>query len=153
MTTIPFFPYRLFFLYIEPVSALAAYLGDISLPSTIAPESLMPVLSTQTTMALLQLANLYLLFTLNEHLALSSTNNQGATGSKKNYTTLLFCLLVADFRHRYTMAPLGAEVFWRVQDWNATVWGSVGFVYMGATVRIAFLAGLGLGNDEKKRIE
>ncbi|KAJ7598470.1 hypothetical protein C8J56DRAFT_914143 [Mycena floridula] len=157
MTTIQFFPYRLFFLYIEPVSALAgafyaaflpeAYLRDLSLPSTIAPESLMPVLSTQTTMALLQLANLYLLFALNEHLVLSSTNNL------KTWRRLLFCLLVADFGHLYTMAPLGAEVFWRVQDWNAMVWGSVGFVYMGATMRIAFLAGSGLGNDEKKRIE
>lgn len=33
------------------------------------------------------------------------------------------------------------------------IWGSVGFVYMGATMRLAFLAGLGTNNrntDQKE---
>jgi hypothetical protein len=93
-------------------------------------------------MVLLQLANLYLLFALNEHLVLSSTN------SLKTWRRLLFGLLVADFGHLISMAPLGADVFWRVGDWNAMVWGSVGFVYAGASMRMSFLAGLGLGNAE-----
>ncbi|KAF7356116.1 hypothetical protein MVEN_00942000 [Mycena venus] len=142
--SIPFI-YKLFFLYIEPVSALAGayyaafrpddYLSDLSLPGgRLEP----PSLTTQSKMVLLQLANLYLLFALNEHLVLSSTN------SLKTWRRLLFGLLVADFGHLYSMAPLGADVFWRVGDWNAMVWGSVGFVYAGASMRMAFLAGLGL---------
>ncbi|KAJ7648627.1 hypothetical protein DFH06DRAFT_1209230 [Mycena polygramma] len=137
--------YKLFFLCIEPISALAGayyaafraddYLADLSLPGGRL-ES--PSLTTQNKMVLLQLANLYLLFALNEHLVLSSTN------SLKTWRRLLFGLLVADFGHLYSMAPLGAEVFWRVADWNAMVWGSVGFVYAGASMRIAFLAGVGL---------
>jgi hypothetical protein len=150
--SIPFFPYKIFFLYIEPISALAGayyaafqpadYLRDLSLgtPST-------PTLSTQVNMTLMQLANLYLLFALNEHLVLASTS------SIKTWRRLLFGLLVADFGHLVTMAPLGAEVFWRVWEWNAMVWGSVGFVYLGASLRMCFLAGVGLGarNAAQKR--
>ncbi|KAK7024848.1 hypothetical protein R3P38DRAFT_2951441 [Favolaschia claudopus] len=141
--------YRLFFLYIEPISALAGayyaafqpdnYLKDLSLPGL---QLDSPSLTTQNRMVLLQLANLYLLFALNEHLVLSSTN------SLKTWRRLLFGLLVADFGHLVSMAPLGAEVFWRVGDWNAMVWGSVGFVYAGASMRMSFLAGLGLGSEE-----
>ncbi|KAJ7923481.1 hypothetical protein B0H13DRAFT_1979976 [Mycena leptocephala] len=143
-SNIPFI-YRLFFLYIEPVSALAGayyaafrpddYLGDLSLPGG---RLALPSLTTQNKMVLLQLANLYLLFALNEHLVLSSTN------SLKTWRRLLFGLLVADFGHLISMAPLGVDVFWRVADWNAMVWGSVGFVYAGASMRMSFLAGLGL---------
>lgn len=137
--------YRLFFLYIEPLSALAGayyaafrpadYLADLSFgdlkPST-APAP------TQTNMALLQLANLYLLFALNEHFVLSSTN------SMITWRRLLVGLLIADFGHLVTMAPAGSGIFWRVWEWNAMAWGSVGFVYAGATTRMCFLAGVGL---------
>lgn len=136
--------YRLFFLYIEPLSALAGayyaqfephrYLQDLSLSSPAAATSL----TTETSMALTQLANLYLLFALNEHLVLSSTS------SLKTWRRMLLCLLVADFGHLFSMAPLGAGVFWRVWEWNAMIWGSVGFVYLGASMRIAFLLGLGM---------
>ncbi|KAE9409152.1 hypothetical protein BT96DRAFT_582599 [Gymnopus androsaceus JB14] len=147
LSTIPF-PYTMFFLYIEPISALAGfyyaafkpydYLNDLSLSGTIVKPTT-PLVTTQTNMALLQLANLYLLFALNEHLVLSSTT------SIKTWRRLLFCLLVADFGHLATMAPLGTDVFWKVWEWNAMVWGSVGFVYIGASMRISFLCGLGLG--------
>ncbi|KIK70578.1 hypothetical protein GYMLUDRAFT_65797 [Collybiopsis luxurians FD-317 M1] len=145
MSTIPFFPYALFFIYLEPISALAGayyaacrpndYLNDLSLTSTVVKAA---SLTTQMDMALLQLANLYLLFALNEHLVLSSTT------SIKTWRRLLFCLLVADFGHLATMAPLGLDVFWKVWEWNAMIWGSVGFVYVGASMRISFLCGLGL---------
>ncbi|KAF7308130.1 hypothetical protein HMN09_00660500 [Mycena chlorophos] len=144
--------YRLFFLYIEPISALAgayyaafqpgAYIRDLSLPS--ARPALATPLSTQSTMVLLQLANLYLLFALNEHLVLSSTT------SVKTWKRLLFGLLVADFGHLVSMAPLGLDVFWRVGEWNAMCWGSVGFVYAGASMRMAFLAGIGLAGEKEK---
>ena len=152
--SIPFFPYRLFFLYIEPISALLgayyaafkpeAYLKDLSL-NALPSSSLVSPLSTQTNMALLQLANLYFLFALNEHFVLSSTS------SLVTWRRLLIGLLIADFGHLVTMAPLGSEVFWRVWDWNAMVWGSVGFVYIGASMRLCFLVGIGLSSVTESR--
>jgi hypothetical protein len=154
MSTIPFFPYTIFFIYLEPISALAgayyaafqpqAYLNDLSLSGTIANRAA-PVVTTQMNMVLLQLANLYLLFALNEHLVLSSTT------STKTWRRLLSVLLLADFGHLASMAPLGSDVFWKVWQWNAMVWGSVGFVYLGASLRISFLYGLGLKNSTNKK--
>ncbi|KAJ4002229.1 hypothetical protein F5050DRAFT_483605 [Lentinula boryana] len=154
MSTIPFFPYTIFFLYIEPLSALAGacyaafkpqdYLSDLSLSNAIA-NPIIPLVTTQMNMALLQLANLYLLFALNEHLVLSSTT------SIKTWNRMLFCLLIADFGHLLSMVPLGTDVFWKVWEWNAMVWGSVGFVYVGASMRISFLCGLGLSSPNTRR--
>ncbi|KAH9002281.1 hypothetical protein EDB86DRAFT_3063387 [Lactarius hatsudake] len=127
-------PYRLFFLYVEPISALAgAYYA--------ASQFTRAVVDTPTSMSLFQLANLYLLFALNEHLVLSSTS------SLKTWRRLLSCLLIADFGHLATMSPAGPEIFWNVWRWNAMAWGSVGFVYLGATIRMCFLTGVGLGRD------
>ncbi|KAF5392491.1 hypothetical protein D9757_002325 [Collybiopsis confluens] len=147
MSAIPFFPYRFFFIYLEPLSALAGayyaavhprdYLNDLRLSDTVI-KPVVPAVTTQMNMALLQLANLYLLFALNEHLVLSSAPPM------RTWRRLLFCLLIADFGHLATMAPLGAEVFWKVWEWNAMVWGSIGFVYLGASMRVSFLCGLGL---------
>jgi len=142
------FTYRLFFLYIEPISSLAGayyaavhthdYLLDLARPTQ--GDFARAVLDTPTRMSLSQLANLYLLFALNEHLVLSSTS------SLKTWRRLLFGLLVADFGHLATMIPAGPEIFWNVSKWNAMAWGSVGFVYLGAAFRLCFLAGVGLGH-------
>ncbi|KAF8505933.1 hypothetical protein F5888DRAFT_1791884 [Russula emetica] len=149
------FPYRLFFLYIEPISALAGMYYAAIHPSDYLLDLVSPIqgdfsraaLDTPTSMTLFQLSNLYLLFALNEHLVLSSTS------SMKTWRRLLFSLLVADFGHLATMIPAGTEIFWNVSKWNAMAWGSVGFVYLGASLRLCFLAGVGLGleHDERRR--
>jgi len=152
--------YRLFFLFIEPISALVGaywaagkpgeYLSYLSSSSSTELSASTP--PTPTLISLYQLSNLYLLFALNEHLVLSSTT------SRRTWRRLLFCLLVADFGHLATMLPLAwekglAEVYLNFPQWTAMEWGSVGFVYAGASMRISFLAGLGLGEggrgDEK----
>ncbi|KAF8872885.1 hypothetical protein BD779DRAFT_1394871, partial [Infundibulicybe gibba] len=140
--------YKLFFLYIEPVSALAGalyaalfpadYLHDLALASSASPGSSSAPVPPQTRIALLHLANLYLLFALVEALVLSSTP------SHKTWRRLLACLLIADLGHLATMAPLGARVYWSIGEWNAMLWGCVGFVYLGATMRTAFLLGVGV---------
>lgn len=145
------FPYRIFFLYIEPISALAGmyyaaihpndYLHDLVSP--IQSDFNRATLDAPIRMTLFQLSNLYLLFALNEHLVLSSTS------SLKTWRRLLFSLLVADFGHLATMIPAGTEIFWHVSKWNAMAWGSVGFVYLGASLRFCFLAGVGLEHDER----
>ena len=154
-TTTPRIPllYRLFFLYIEPISALVgAYFAALQPADYLAylaptPASAAAVASvappTPTLISLFQLANLYLLSALNEHFVLSSTSDQ------RVWRRLLFGLLVADFGHLATMIPLAQEkgfydVFVNIPRWSAMEWGSVGFVYAGASMRISFLSGLGI---------
>ncbi|PCH40691.1 hypothetical protein WOLCODRAFT_131471 [Wolfiporia cocos MD-104 SS10] len=141
--------YRLFFLYIEPISAVvgayyaAARQSDYLAYLSSAPSGAAPgpsPLPTPTRTALFQLANLYLLFALNEHLVLASTP------AHRTWARLLLGLLVADLGHLATMLPLAAEkgyaeVFLRFWRWDAMEWGSVGFVYAGASMRVAFLTG------------
>ncbi|KAH9854853.1 hypothetical protein C2E23DRAFT_40986 [Lenzites betulinus] len=145
--------YRLFFLYVEPISALVGafyaaakpvdyltFLSSSAETANIATGAGTP--PTPTFISLLQLANLYLLFALNEHLVLSST------ASPRTWRRLLFGLLIADFGHLASMVPLAqekgfAQVFLHFWAWNAMEWGSVAFVYAGATMRTSFLLGVG----------
>lgn len=148
--------YQLFFLYLEPISAiLGAYFAHVR-PSTYlqlthatsAPgeDATLPL---STKVVLSQLANLYFLFALNESLVLRSTRDV------RVWRTLLFGLLVADLGHLYSVYPLGIDKYWRFWVWNAMDWGNIGFVYAGAAMRISFLLGLGLpesrSGDKVKR--
>lgn len=149
----PNLPYVLFFLYIEPFSTIVgAYYAHLrpleylklthasSAPAT----SLGIPVGTQIVLS--QLANLYLLFALNEALVLRSTR------SLKTWRTLLTGLLIADFGHLYSIAPLGTGMFWKFWQWNAMDWGNIGFVYCGALMRCLFLSGVGvriIGKDKK----
>ncbi|KAI1104197.1 hypothetical protein F4804DRAFT_201590 [Jackrogersella minutella] len=145
--------YRAFFLIIEPISALlgayyahsrqAEYLAmTLHTPSPSTPSTAVPL---ETSIVLSQLANLYFLFAVNEALVLRST------GDVRVWKTVLFGLLLADFGHLYTMAGLGSWIYWDATRWNAMDYGSVPFVYLGASMRMAFLAGVGLGTPGKGR--
>lgn len=145
--------YRLFFLIIEPTSALVgAYFAHFRqedyLTLTHAPSATLPV-PMGTSIVMSQLANLYLLFTLNEALVLRST------GDVRVWKTVLFVLLLADFGHLFSVSKLGPSIYWNVASWNAIDVGNIPFVYLGASMRIAFLAGVGLpvgkGTEGKKR--
>ncbi|OCH94461.1 hypothetical protein OBBRIDRAFT_121089 [Obba rivulosa] len=156
--------YRYFFLYIEPLSALvgawyafflpAHYLALLSAAPYNPSIALTPGPPAPTTIALFQLANLYLFFALVEHLVL------GATSSRRVWRRLLFCMLLADFGHLATMRPLArekadlgraglAEVYLHFWKWSAMEWGSVGFVYAGALMRTSFLLGIGVGTKSR----
>ena len=152
---IPLF-YRLFFLYVEPISALVgAYFAALQPADYLAylaptPASAAIVASvappTPALISLFQLANLYLLFALNEHFVLSSTSD------RRVWRRLLAGLLIADFGHLATMIPLAQEkgfydVFVNIPRWSAMEWGGVGFVYAGASMRMCFLGGLGIPQD------
>ncbi|OLN80971.1 hypothetical protein CCHL11_10251 [Colletotrichum chlorophyti] len=134
--------YRLFFLAIEPISALvgafyAHFRPDqyLSLTHAISKPEIVP---QGTAIVLSQLANLYLLFALNEALVLRSTTDL------RVWKTVLFVLLLADIGHLYTVRSLGPSIYYNFTQWNAIDWGNVPFVYLGATMRVAFLAGVGL---------
>jgi hypothetical protein len=138
--------YRLFFLTIEPISAvLGAYFAYFQ-PRTYlhlthgesAPRSDIP-LGTQIVLA--QLSNLYLLFALNEALVLRSTRDL------RVWRALLFGLLIADFGHLWSVNELAGSIYWNVSKWNAIDWGNIGFVYVGALSRVAFLCGIGITSE------
>ncbi|RYP71008.1 hypothetical protein DL771_005103 [Monosporascus sp. 5C6A] len=137
--------YRLFFLVIEPISALvgafyAHFRQDEYLTMTHADSASSP-LPLGTSIVMSQLANMYLLFALNEALVLRST------GNLKVWKTVLFVLLVADFGHLYSVSGLGPNVYWNISQWNPIDWGNLAFVYLGALMRIAFLTGIGMGSQ------
>ncbi|MCJ1307311.1 hypothetical protein MMC25_000957 [Agyrium rufum] len=152
--------YTLFFLYLEPLSALlGAYFAHFdsttylqlthsaSLPSLTA--NLLPL---GTQISLTQLANLYLLFALNEAFVLrAATTSHPKDGSfaldkkgLKVWSVLLAGLLVADLGHLYSVRGLGMEIYWRVWKWNSMAWGNVGVVYLGALTRLFWLAEAGI---------
>ncbi|KAI1759320.1 NADP-dependent alcohol dehydrogenase-like protein [Hypoxylon sp. FL1150] len=138
-TVLPF-AYRVFFLIIEPLSTLlGAFYAHFRQHEYLAMTTRVPPsptgMSDGTSIALSQLANLYLLFALNEALVLRST------GDIRVWKTVLFVLLVGDLGHLYSVGSLGSRVYWDVPSWNAMDWGNVGFVYLGASMRMAFLAG------------
>jgi hypothetical protein len=145
---IPFFPYQLFLLYVEPVSTVAGAVAAHFFPTlylnltdpfnTYKSVSSVPL---STRIALSQLANLYLLFTLNEALVLRVTSDV------RVWRTILFGLLVADFGHIFSVYPRGMSIYWSVWSWNAIDWGNLGFVYLGATIRICFLLGVGMSES------
>lgn len=143
------FLYRFFFLVLEPISALvgayfchfrqARYLELLHAPSAAAAADAGGEPALATSVALSQLANMYLFFALNEALVLRST------GDMRVWRVVLFVLLLADVGHLYSMRGLGWQVYVNVLGWNAGDWGNVPWVYAGATLRVCFLAGVGMG--------
>ena len=135
--------YKYFFLYLEPISAFTgAYYSFFQQETYLvlthassAPNGPIPI---STQIVLNQLANLYFLFAINEALILRSSTDL------KVWRTILFCLLLADFGHLYSVNAIGWDVYWKVLKWNAIDWGNVGFVYVGALMRLSFLLGLGM---------
>ncbi|ESZ91158.1 hypothetical protein SBOR_8457 [Sclerotinia borealis F-4128] len=144
--------YSWFFLVIEPISALLGayyayfrpltYLQLTDLSSSPSLETSIPL---STNIVLTQLANLYLLFAINEALVLR------ATSDLRVWKTVLFGLLLADLGHLYSVRGLGWEIYWNVMVWNKMAWGNVGFVYIGAAMRLAFLRGWGLNTEKAQQ--
>lgn len=147
--------YTTFFLTIEPLSTLlGAYFAyfqphrylTLTTPST--PST--AILPASTSIVLQQLANLYLLLSISEATLLRTTNDLAV------WRVFLSGLLVADVGHVWSVREaVGWEGYWRVDGWNAMDWGNLGFVYVAAALRVAFLMGVGLpvkvvGKKEKK---
>ncbi|KAF7877646.1 hypothetical protein EAF04_001317 [Stromatinia cepivora] len=145
--------YSWFFLIIEPISALiGAYyahfrpLTYLQLTDSISSPYTKTTIPLSTSIILTQLANLYLLFAINEALILRSTSDL------RVWKVVLFGMLVADFGHLYSVKGLGWNIYWDLLHWNLMAWGNVGFVYAGAAMRIAFLRGWGLGTERAQRM-
>lgn len=149
MASIPF-AYRAFFLWIEPFFTLVGAVYAFFMPQTYLEmthaSSVSGILgpSLATLVVLRQLGNLYLAFAINEALVLRATDDL------RVWRTLLIGLLIADFGHLYSVHPLGLGVYYDIMKWGPMDWGNVAFVYCGASTRICFLAGVGLGVEAKK---
>ncbi|ATY60131.1 hypothetical protein A9K55_006184 [Cordyceps militaris] len=141
--------YRVFFLFLEPISALvgayfcqvrqARYLALLDGPSAAAATYATGAPPLGTSVALSQLANMYLFFALNEAVVLRSTSDL------RVWKAVLAVMLLADLGHLYSMSALGPRIYYDVLGWNAGDWGNVPWVYGGATLRVCFLAGVGMG--------
>lgn len=148
--------YWLFFLYIEPLATLAGayyaalrpseYLtltvpGSGSLPNT------NPLTPNREIITLLQLANMYLVFAFTEACVLRASSDMNV------WRALLLGLLIADLGHMWSVNSMGWSVYWRFWEWNEIYWGNLGFVYVGAAMRVSFLSGLGYrgGGGSKAR--
>lgn len=144
--------YRIFFLLIEPVSALVGAFyahfrqRDYLLLTHAASAPVFSPIPTGTSIVLSQLANLYLFFALNEAVVLR------ATSDLRVWKSVLFVLLLADLGHLWSLKELGLEIYapWNWDRWNAIDWGNIPFVYLGATLRLAFLADIGMPRAANK---
>jgi hypothetical protein len=137
--------YRAAFLFVEPLFALFGAifahfkpLEYLQLTDAASAPMIAATIPLATNIVLTQLANLYLLFAINEALLLRSTSDRHV------WRTVLFGCLVADFGHLYSVSALGPDIYWKISQWNVMDFGNVGFVYAGASLRIAFLCGIGL---------
>ena len=137
--------YRLFFLVIEPILALtgayyAHFCQDEYLSLTHVVSAPLPI-PLGTSIALSQLANMYLFFAINEALVLRSTSDV------RVWKTVLFGLLVTDIGRLYTIGGLGLDIYWSFAKWNTMYYCSLPVVYLGAIMRLAFLSNVGLGRE------
>lgn len=150
LSSIPLW-YKLFCLYIEPVSTVVgayyAWFEPVTYLELTHAQSAPGILGlpVATHVVLRQLANLYMAFTLNEALVLRATNDL------RVWRILLLGLLIADFGHLYACFPLGISYYYDVANWNSIAWGNIAFVYCGATTRICFLLGIGFGGPKKAK--
>lgn len=141
--------YRIMYLWIEPASILsgaiyAHFLTATYLEQTHPASAPGPSVPVATQVVMTQLANLYLGLTILEALVLR------ATSDVKVWRAFITCLLIADFGHLFSVAPVGSWVYWQYWRWNAIDWGNVPFVYYLAITRSLFLLGVGF---EKKQVE
>ncbi|CCT66356.1 uncharacterized protein FFB20_14033 [Fusarium fujikuroi] len=137
--------YRIFFLILEPISALTGafytHFRQGTYLSLLHASSAPAETPKATSVAMSQLANMFFFFALNEALVLRST------ADLRVWRTVLLVLLIADLGHLFSMSELGPSIYWDVMAWNASDWGNVPFVYLGMTMRVSFLLGIGLGES------
>ncbi|KAF1919078.1 hypothetical protein BDU57DRAFT_440993 [Ampelomyces quisqualis] len=135
-------PYRLVFLWIEPVSIVAGavfahFLQPTYLALTHAASAPGASVPLATSIAMTQLANLYL------GLGLLEASVLRATAELSVWRSFLAVLLLADFGHLYSVRPVGVSIYWEYWRWNSMDWGNVPFVYFLAMTRMLLLLGVG----------
>jgi hypothetical protein len=139
-------PYRIFFLYIDPVCALGGtylslvdperlLLGTVPLPAFImeSPLTITPIMQLLIT----NIGALYALFAMNEAIVLRCTRE------KSVWTAIIAGMLVSDFGHLYAVYAIAPERVLQLVSWSSDEWVNYGMLVGGALMRCAFLLGLG----------
>jgi hypothetical protein len=139
-------PYRIFFLYIEPVLALGGtylcladpqrlLLGIVPLPAWImaSPVDVSPIMQLLLT----NIAALYALFAMNEAIVLRCTRE------KSVWRAIIGGMLVSDIGHIYAAYAIAPERVLQFVSWSNDEWINYGTLLGGALLRLAFLLGVG----------
>lgn len=141
-------PYRLHFLYIEPLGAFFGVLVNLFPPITYL-KSLSPKATAATYSPLDQpiydqLAAHLLFFAWAQAIVLRSTSDVYV------WKILLFGMALCDVLHlRASFNILGAEVFSNPARWRWEEWVNFVMLYGPGGLRMAFCAGVGLGKEGK----
>ncbi|KAL8996262.1 MAG: hypothetical protein Q9169_004193 [Polycauliona sp. 2 TL-2023] len=140
-------PYRILFLYIEP---LAALLGTYT--NLFQPEPYLLSLSPKATYSSLtypvyaQIAGHDLLFSWLQAVLLRQTS------SVKIWKTVLFGMLMCDILHLYgSYVILGAEGFFDPRTWRWEEWITFVMTYGPGLLRAAFCLEIGVGKAQKAK--
>jgi hypothetical protein len=139
-------PYRIFFLYIEPVLALGGtYLpiadphrfvvGTVPQPAIImaSPLTITPIMQLFLT----NIAALYALFAINEAIVLRCTSE------KSVWYGIIGGMLASDIGHLYAVYAIAPERALQFASWNSDEWINYGSLVGGALLRLSFLLGIG----------
>jgi hypothetical protein len=139
-------PYRIFFLYIEPVLALGGtylcmadpqrfLLGTVPQPAFIAasPIAVSPVMQLLLT----NIAALYALFAMNEAIVLRCTRE------KSVWYAIIGGMLASDIGHIYAVYAIAPERIAQFANWSSDEWINYGTLLGGALIRSAFVLGIG----------
>lgn len=117
--------YGWIFVTLEPISTIAgAFAGFYSpyyLLNAQIPEARSPPLEINTLIAVLQLANAYLLLALISSFVLRTTREE------QTVKWLLGALLIGDIGHVSASVRAMGESFWNISQWTPVVLGNVPF--------------------------
>ena len=149
---VPFFPYRLFMLWFEPLAAInGAYMATFTASEflrIVAPRDA-PHSSTPTpdeSLALTQLASMYLLFAFNEGVLLRYVGPE----RRDIWRLVVMGCLLGDLGHLYGLWNVAVEVgatdvFWNPMLWTRWEdWGNLGLTWFGLGLRLCFMMGVAL---------
>jgi hypothetical protein len=139
-------PYRIFFLYVEPVLALGGtylciadpqrfLLGTVPLPAWImaSPLDISPLMQLLLT----NIGALYALFAMNEAIVLRCTRE------KSVWYAIIGSMLASDIGHIYAVYAVAPERVAQFVSWSSDEWINYGTLLGGALLRLAFLLGVG----------
>jgi hypothetical protein len=148
--------YRLLFLTLEPLAALFGALLLLREPTRfLATMSPAATHAPSNKVIYDQLAATYTAMAWNAAVVLRLAGKaRDDARTMRVWRGVLIGLLVCDVMHLYgSWQALGGEVFWMPARWRGEDWGNLGFLWGMAAVRLAFLLGIGLGDQQEGTVD
>lgn len=142
-------PYRIMFLYIEPLAAFFGTYVNLTDPTSyllsLAPSATSTTYSPLTYPIYAQIAGHLLLFSWLQAVLLRSTD------SLQTWKIVLFGIFMCDTLHLYgNYVGMGATAFLDPRLWRWEDWITLGMTYGPGAMRLTFCLGIGVGNEEGK---